>query len=98
MEKLICFTQNTSNVSPIVRFDPAVNKAVTFAIADKLIYQGLNGKYTLTNKGKKLIEEIDMDKDILMTEKEELSILSKKLTDEKIRQLSIIWRTTYAEN
>lgn len=98
MDKLLDFAQNDFAPPPIVRFDPAVNKAVAFATADGLILQARNGKYILTDKGRKLVEEIDNDTTVLLTEKADLSSLSKKLTDEKIKQLSDIWRSTYVED
>jgi hypothetical protein len=98
MDKLISFSKNISDEPPVVRFDPAVNRAVTFGIADKLIRQSKNGKYVLTEKGKKLVQEIDNDESILVAEKAELSILSVRLTDEKIKQLSNVWRGVYAKN
>lgn len=98
MDKLINYAQYDFCVPPIIRFDPAVNRAVTFAIADNLIFQGKNGKYILTNKGWDLVSEIDKDESIFVAEKSALSLLSKKLTDNKIKQLSDIWRNTYAEN
>lgn len=98
MEKLLEFAQNEFIAPPIIRFDPAVNRAVSFAIADNLIFQSSNGKYVLAEKGRNLISEIDKDADVLVTEKADLSALSKKLTDQKIKQLSDIWRNTYAED
>lgn len=98
MERLIEFTQNEFASPPIVRFDPAVNRAVSFAIADELIIQAANGKYVLTDKGKLLVSEIEKDSEVLVVEKQDLSSLSKKLTEEKIKRLSEVWRATYAEN
>lgn len=98
MERLISFTQSDYSPPPIVRFDPAVNRAVSFAIADGLIFQAANGKYVLTDKGKRLVSEIEKDYEVLVVEKQDLTTLSKKLTDEKIKSLSEVWRTTYAEN
>ncbi len=98
MDKLINYTQCNFSVPPIIRFDPAVNRAVTFAIADNLIFQGKNGKYILTDKGWNLVSEIEKDENMFVAEKSALSLLSKKLTDNKIKQLSDIWRNTYAEN
>lgn len=98
MERLIDFTKSDYTSPPIVRFDPAVNRAVSFAIADGLIFQAANGKYVLTDKGKLLVSEIEKDPEVLAAEKQDLATLSKKLTDEKIKRLSEVWRTTYAEN
>lgn len=98
MERLIDFTQSECALPPIVRFDPAVNRAVSFAIADGLIIQSANGKYVLTDKGRRLVTEIEKDSEVLVVEKRDLTSLSKKLTEEKIKRLSEIWRATYAEN
>lgn len=98
MDRLLDFVQYDFASPPIIRFDPAVNRAVTFAIADELIFQGKNGKYVLTDKGQELVSEIDKNSEIFTAEKIALSLLSKKLTDNKIKQLSDIWRNTYAEN
>jgi len=98
MDKLLEFTKSDYAAPPTVRFDPAVNRAVTFAIADQLIVQHKNGKYALTDKGEALVEEIEKDPSVLATEKHELSALSKKLSDAKIKQLSDVWRNAYAED
>jgi hypothetical protein len=98
MERLIDFTQSDYAPPPIVRFDPAVNRAVSFAVADRLIFQAANGKYVLTDKGKMLVSEIEKDSEVLVVEKQDLIALSKKLTDEKIKYLSEVWRTAYAED
>lgn len=98
MNKLLDLAQNESISFPIVRFDPAVNRAVTFAIADGLIFQGNNGKYLLTDKGRDLVSAIDKDTSVLTVEKLDLSVLSKKLTDQKIKQLANVWRNIYAED
>lgn len=98
MERLINFTRSDYALPPIIRFDPAVNRAVSFAVADGLIFQAINGKYVLTDKGKMLVSEIEKDSEVLVVEKHDLSILSKKLTDEKIKQLSEVWRATYVED
>lgn len=98
MDNLLDFAQNEFISPPIVRFDPAVNRAVTFAIADGLIFQGNNGKYLLTDKGYSLVSAIDKDTTVLTVEKSDLSALSKKLTDQKIKQLSDVWRNTYAKD
>ena len=98
MDKLLDFAQSEFISPPVVRFDPAVNRAVTFAIAEGLILQGNNGKYILTDKGWSLVAKIDNDETVLATEKFDLATLSTKLTDQKIKQLSDVWRNTYAED
>ena len=98
MDKLLAFSQSEFTAPPIIRFDPAINRAVSFAIADDLVFQGQNGKYTLTDKGWSFVSEIDKDSTVLIAEKSDLSLLAKKLTDTKIKLLSDVWRNTYAED
>jgi len=98
IDRLIDFARYDIATTPIVRFDPAINKAVAFAIADNLIFQGKNGKYCLTDKGIRFVNEIDNEPSVLCDEKMSLGNLSKKLTDEKIKELSNIWREQNAED
>lgn len=98
MDRLLAYVQYDFAAPPIICFDPAINRAVAFAVADKLIFQGKNGKYVLTEKGQDLVSEIDKKAEIFTAEKTTLSLLAKKLTDRKIKQLSDSWRNTYAEN
>lgn len=98
MDALVNFADKKSIGVPVVRFDPAVNKAIMFAVAGGLICQQKNGSYKLSDKGKTLAIKIDADDDILVLEKGDLSVLSKKLTETIIIELSETWRITYAEN
>lgn len=98
MERLDAFVHSESAPPPIVRFDPVVNKAINYAIADGLVYQHQNGNYSLTSKGESLVLDIDKDFELLVAEKLALERISKKLTDKKIRSLALAWRDTYADN
>lgn len=97
MDKLLSFARENAE-PPLIRFDPAVNKAVSFAIADGLILQSNKGKYVLSDKGKTLVKKIKEDAQVLVAEKIDLKNLSKKLSDERIKKLSELWRSKYAEN
>ena len=72
----------------IVRFDPALNRALEFALADKMIVQ----------QGKKLATTISDDESIFRTEKEILREISLSLTEERIKELSERWKYHNAEN
>jgi hypothetical protein len=98
MAKLITFTENEFSTPPIVRFDPAVNKALTFAVAYGFVSQQKNGNYKLTKVGHNFAEQIKMSKDLMATEIQNLTELSKKLTESKINDLIDIWRFRNAEN
>ena len=81
----------------LVRFDPVVNRAIKYAVADKLVYQLKNGTFRLTDTGKELIKKIEKE-DIMIQEKKFLNELGTKLTNEKIDQLMSLWRYKNAEN
>lgn len=53
LKELVKLLDNKTEILPIVRFEPAVTRAVNFAIADGLIeIQNSNSKLKLTQKGK----------------------------------------------
>jgi len=90
MSRLIKFIERTGN-TPLVRFDPAVNRALTYAIAYGFIEQQKANNFKLTDQGKKLAEKIKLVGDLMVTEIKNLSILAKKLTEGKIKELVEKW-------
>jgi len=97
MRQLIEFASNTG-IAPIVRFDPAVNRALSFSIAYKFIDQQKNGSYQLTERGKNLADQIIQINDLMVSEISDLNELSKKLTEKKINELVEMWRDVHVEN
>ncbi len=97
MDNLIDFSSK-ANESVIVRFDPAVNRALTYAIAYGFITQQPTGNYKLTVQGKNLAERIKLSGNLMVTEIMELTDLSKKLTESRIKELIEIWRDKYVKN
>lgn len=81
----------------LVRFDPVVNRALKYAIADDLVAQLKNGTFKLTKNGKEFIKRIGKE-DILLAEKAFLNKLGTKLTKEKIERLMSLWRYKNAED
>lgn len=76
----------------LVRFDPAVNHAVKYAITDQLLMQLKNGTFRLSDKGKKFVTTIEKDSSLLIYEKQYLDKNCKKLTNNKIDVLMSAWR------
>ena len=68
-DKLIDFVHKEFKDPPIIRLDPAVDKAVAFAIADEFIEMSQNGKYLLTPKGIALVAQIDKEPGLFVAEK-----------------------------
>lgn len=96
MKRLKEFSESIISTYSIIRFDPAINRAVKYALADKLIFQQGNGLFRLTEKGKEFVKSIRADKDIMINEKKFLAELSSKLTEKKIKELMTVWRYTDA--
>lgn len=84
--------------SKIVRFDPSINRAIKIALYDQIIYRQGNGLYRLTDKGNKMAKAMMSDETLLQREKEFLSTLSSKLTEEYIIGLSKKWGGLNATN
>jgi len=91
MKKLIAFAEG-ENQTPIVRFDPAVNKALTYAMAYGFIEQQKVGNFILTDCGKQLSGQILLTDDLMVSETEDLNNLAKKLTETRVKQLVDMWR------
>ncbi len=81
----------------LVRFDPAVNRALKYAIADNLIIQLKNGTFKLSGNGKDFVKKIESE-DLLFEEKIFLNRLGLGLTNEKVERLMSLWRYKNAEN
>lgn len=81
-----------------VRYDPVVTRVLKYALYDGLIMQQKNEKYNLTDKGKKYVEVLLKDKELLKKEKEFLQNHGKKLKDKKIEALMNYWRYEVAVN
>ena len=97
MRNLIEFADGIGS-APIVRFDPSVNRALTYAIGYGLIEQQQNSKFKLTDRGKKLAEQIKAVGDLMVAEITDLNSLAKKLTERKVEEIVDMWRIKDAEN
>ena len=97
MRKLVDFADGIGS-APIVRFDPSVNRALTYAIGCGLIKRQQNAKYKLTDRGKQLAEQIKVVGDLMVIEIGDLNLLAKKLTERKVEEIVDRWRIKDAEN
>ena len=87
MRKLVAFVDGTGR-APIVRFDPSINRALTYAIGYGLIEQQQNAKYKLTDRGKQLAEQIKTVGDLMVIEIHDLNLLAKKVNRKQSRRNS----------
>lgn len=96
-DRLSSFISGKQNII-IIRFDPVVNRAVTLALAEELLYRQVNGLFKLSIKGKQFVEELDKDKTLMVREKELMQRISTNLTEEKINCLMADWRINNVES
>ena len=82
----------------IIRFDPSINRAIHFALVSQVMYRQGNGLYKLTEKGKLLVKKIDADESLLSNEKEFLTLLSTRLTEEIIERWGKEWGAKDVKN
>lgn len=92
------FILGNNNVLLIIRYDPVINRAIKYAVAENLIKIQKNQLMKLTNEGKKVAEEVNSDNDVFVREKEILDKISVNLTEEKIKSLLLDWRIKNVEN
>lgn len=83
---------------PVIRFDPAVNRALLFAISEGIIVQQKNGKLKLSLQGKKYVATIMKEPNLMIHEKNFLSKISTKITEDLIKEIMSNWRYQDATN
>ncbi len=71
----------------VVHLDPAVNRAVQYAIAENLISLQKTGKIKLTDIGLNIADKIIINEDLFLNEKDYLKKLGKRVSDVQIKNL-----------
>lgn len=98
-KELLALTNQLSfSETTLVRFDPAISRAINYALADGLVFRQGNGLFRLADKGKALVQEIYKDLELMIIEKEFFQELSNKLTEDMIEAISLNWRNNDVEN
>ena len=97
-EKLKRYLQTQIPGTFVTRFEPSLNRALEYALADGFIAQQVNGTYKLIDRGKVLVKEIQNDDAIFRYEKKVLEEIQCDLTEEKIKSLMEGWRYQNAKN
>ncbi len=84
----IDFMNDTGNPdTPIVRFDPALHRAIDYAAAENLVTVTDGQRIQITEAGGKVIESVENVSDILVEERRFFEQLGKKITEKKIKDL-----------
>lgn len=73
----------------VVHHDPAVNRAVQYAIAENLISLEKMGKIKLTDSGLKVADKMIADEDIFLEEKGYLKKLGKRVSEVKVKSVLV---------
>jgi len=73
----------------VVHLDPAVNRAVQFALADNLISLEKGGKIRLTDFGAKIVKEILQHTELFSDEKEYLEQLGKAVPEVQVKDIMV---------
>lgn len=98
-KELLSLTNQVSVMEvTLVRFDPAISRALNYAMSDELIFQQGNGLFRLKDKGKLLMQTICEDNELMIIEKVFFHKLSNKLTEEIVESISVQWRHYDVEN
>lgn len=88
-DKLIKICNNDASfMMPIIRFDPAVSRALQFALADGFVYRLINGTIKLTEKGQRFTESILSDDSLMKLEVNRLNEIGGKLTADKLKVIA----------
>jgi len=98
MDHLRSFCDLGYSQNYFVHFDPAVNRALKYALAEKLVYQQRNTFFRLADKGKLFVQAIEVDQTVLAKEKRLLDELSRNLSEDKIKTLVEDWGRFDAKN
>lgn len=98
-KELLEFCENNNLLfAAAIRFDPAVNRVLGYALADGFVKQLVKGTYKLTEKGKKFVKRIRSDKELMTNEIKFLEKIGNRLSEDKISELMDIWRYTDVGN
>lgn len=91
-KKLKAFLSNKGEGYTLVRFDPAVNRAINFSLAEKIVYRQKNGLLKLTQRGKDFLKDIMNDQELLVIEKQYIDTINASLSEDIIKSLKADWR------
>jgi len=69
--------------------DPALNRALVYAVEDKICELTSNKKYKLTTKGISFVDLIELDNDLFQQEKLFLNQIGKQITDDVVDKLTL---------
>lgn len=71
--------------------EPTLNRALSLAIGEGLVAPS-GQKYSITEKGEKLVSSIISDNEVFVEEKPILNFIGKKINESKITQLENKWK------
>ena len=81
-----------NNNELVIRFDPALNRAIEYAVSEKIIIQQVNKTYKLSKDGRNFADELIKDHTILVNEKQRLERIKQELDETTIHNILERWR------
>lgn len=97
-KELLKFTKEQSLFNNIIKLDPAINKAIEYALTDNILEKQKDGKFRLTTLGKQIFKEIDEDNTLMCIEKKNIEEIADKINENKIKEILDIWGNYSAKN
>ncbi len=82
----------------MLRFDPAVNRALRYTLVEELVKRQKNGTYKLTEKGSMFAQSIYEDSTLMIVEKGRLAKIVGHLDEDEIFNLAQQWRYDYVKD
>ena len=76
----------------VIRFDSSLNRALEYGIADGLIVQQGNRTYKLSEAGRKFVEGLLKEQDLLREEKNKLKEINIELDEVTLNSILERWR------
>jgi large-conductance mechanosensitive channel len=87
MNNLLNYVNGKPDTYLILRYDPTINKTIDFMLIENILFQQANGLFRLTKSGRKFLNKIKKDKELLKKEKDFLIQLSNGLTEDLIESI-----------
>ncbi|PGY12024.1 hypothetical protein [Bacillus cereus] len=90
--KLKNYLKKRESINFLIRFDPIVDRAINFAIAESLLLKQKNGKIKLTKKGLEFVEEVKKSNELFIFEKHFLNEVGAKINESTFTHIMNSWR------
>ena len=91
-KNLIRFLENPQEYIPYIKFEPALGRAINFMYAEGLIKFNSGERIILTDIGINFHKELIENTTVMVSDKEKILSIGKKLTESLIQKIVMSWR------